>query len=117
MTGRAISQGSATWDKVIAAGLKPILKTSSYREERMSDSEREKLYRECGDECFLIPEKKHYVVCQPPKCERDCSKIADAMHKAEIVAGQPQRVGSDKYQDAKRAHAIASKELLACGKR
>ena len=47
--------------------------------------DRERIINECGDQCFLIPNKLKYPVCSISSCYYDCDGIRDANANATII--------------------------------
>lgn len=117
LTGRPIVEGSKTWNDVLKKGLKPFPKTSSYQE-RHTPQQKEEILHRCGPHCFLNaedPSDPKYLVCDPNTCSPSCSRKADAMHKSEIIKGNPANP-SPTRSEAARIHALVKPKVLECGR-
>ena len=115
-TGRPIVHGSRVFLELQAAGYTPIPKTSSYRD-RMPTQERVRLKSKCGAACFLLPDTNRYPICKSG-CKTDCSMVADALRKSELVLATNTTTLTPRALRAhERAHKQAQRMLLECATR
>lgn len=65
--------------------------------------EREKVIKDCGSECFLVPNERKYPVCSKSAgtsgCKLSCNGILAALNRSRMVTGKATKHGDTKLAD------------------
>jgi hypothetical protein len=84
-------------------------------------ADRQTVYDQCGEKCFLIPEEKKYPVCAGksgnPSCDFDCDGVRAARNNAFIVLNR-KNLQNEKQSQGWATRAIPAAELIGvnhCG--